>query len=158
MSLRTVPGKRVLFEPASPEKTGQPQGKAEKLLFIITAPQVTAAVKTKLAALDPVYEEGMWVCWVRLRKCLKVVIGKDHLPILLPHTRLAELIMLQAHTENHDQATMTLARSRTQAWIHRGRYLARKVISSCRKCKVRKARLETQRMGDLLKERCNPGS
>ncbi len=31
--------------------------KAEKLLFI-----VSAAVKTKLAALDPVYEDGMWIC------------------------------------------------------------------------------------------------
>ena len=33
--------------------------KAESLLYIVTAPQVSAAVKTKLPALDPQYEGGI---------------------------------------------------------------------------------------------------
>ena len=49
--------------------------KAKTLLYIVTAPQVSAAVKTKLTALDPQYEGGIWVCTGRLRKSLRTLIG-----------------------------------------------------------------------------------
>ena len=51
----------------------------------------------------------------------------------------------------------TLARSRAHAWIHKGRYLARKVVSKCVHCWATAAQVQRQRMGALPPERCHPG-
>ena len=66
------------------EPTAENLEKAELLLYIVTAPEVSAAVRIKLAALDPRYEGGIWVCRGRLRKNLRTLIGRDSLPVLLP--------------------------------------------------------------------------
>ena len=66
--------------------------------------------------------------------------------------------MIQAHRENHDGAPGTLARSRAHAWIHKGRYLARKVVSKCVHCRATTAQIQRQRMWALPKERCLPGA
>ena len=58
--------------------------KAKTLLYIVTAPQVSAAMKMKLPGLDPQYKGGIWVCRGRLRESLRTLIGRDSLPILLP--------------------------------------------------------------------------
>ena len=72
---------------------------------------------TKLA---PSIEDGMWVTRGRLAKGLPGILGVDRLPVLLANSRLVELLMIQAHHENHDGAPGTLARSRAHAWIHKG--------------------------------------
>ena len=59
---------------------------------------------------------------------------------------------MQAHNENHDGPAGVLARSRGQVWIHRGRYLARKVEKDCTYCHKKKKMVE-QRMGQLPVER-----
>ena len=100
----------------------------------------------------------MWVTRGRLGKGLPKILGVEKLPILLPSSRLAELIMIEAHLENHDGAPGTLARSRTRAWIHRGRYLARKVASRCVHCRAAAACIQEQRMGALPEERCELGA
>ena len=79
------------------------------------------------------------------------------MPWLSARLRLAELIMVQAHNENHDGVPGTLARSRTQAWINKGRNLARRVVKGCIRCRATAAKVENQRMGDLPPERCVPG-
>ena len=94
----------------------------------------------------------------RLAKGLPGILGINKLPILLATSRLPALIMIQAHHENHDGAPGTLARSRVQAWIHKGRYLARKVVAKCVHCRAAAARVQEQRMGALPEERCIPGA
>ena len=66
--------------------------------------------------------------------------------------------MIQAHNENHEGPPGTLARSRTQVWIHKGRNLARKVARNCVRCRAAAAKVERQRMGDFPLERCVPGN
>ena len=104
---------------------------AHQILFIVKAHDVGNEMEKKMTTLTPEYKGGTWVTRGRLKKGLPKILGIEKLPILLSSSRLAELIMIEAHKENHDSAPATLARNRTRAWIHRGRYLARKVAARC---------------------------
>ena len=97
---------------------------AHALLFIVESHDVSTEVQGKMTTLAPEFKGSMWITRGRLRKGLPKILGVEKLPILLSSSRLAELIMIEAHQENHDGAPGTLACSRTRAWIHRGRYLA----------------------------------
>merc|ERR1711951_338174 len=66
--------------------------------------------------------------------------------------------MIQAHYRNHEGVSGTLAASRAQVWILKGRYLARKVVKSCVYCRMKHAKLQTQQMGALPVERLDVGS
>ena len=111
-----------------------------------------------MTTLAPEFEGGMWVTRGRLKKGLPKILGVEKLPILLSSSRLAELIMIKSHEENHDGAPATLARSRTRAWIHRGHYLAPKVAARCVYCHATIPVTQRQRMGDLPEERCDLGA
>ena len=52
---------------------------------------------------------------------------------------------------------MVVMRSRTQAWILGGRRLAKRIVNDCCKCRVVRARLIKQRMGELPEERVKTG-
>ena len=98
--------------------------KALQMIFIVESYNIGNEVERKMTTLAPRFEGGMWVTKGRLGKGLPKILGVEKLPILLSSSRMAELIMIEAHQENHDGAPGTLARSRTRAWIQRGRYLA----------------------------------
>ena len=91
---------------------------ARQMLFIVESHDVTTEVQEKMTTLAPEFKGGMWITRGRLRKGLPKILGVEKLPILLSTSRLAELIMIEAHKENHDGAPGTLAHSRTQARIH----------------------------------------
>ena len=91
---------------------------ANLMLFIIESHDVGNEVQKKMTTLAPEFEGGMWVTRGRLKKGLPKILGVEKLPILLSSSRLAELIMIEAHEENHDGAPSTLIHSRTRAWIH----------------------------------------
>ena len=86
------------------------------------------------------------------------ILGVYEFPILLPESRLAYLLMLQAHEEAHKGAKITLWRSRSKAWVVKGKNLAVKVERECIKCRARKAVLCQQQTGDLPPERFSVGS
>merc|ERR1712215_625829 len=109
---------------------------ARHLMFIVESYKVGSEVEKKMTTLAPRFEEGVWVTRGQLGKGLPKILGVEKLPILLSSSRLAELIMIEAHRENYDGAPGTLARSRTQAWIHKGRYLAGKVAARCVYCRT----------------------
>ena len=92
--------------------TGIRRRQACRLLFIVESQKAGSEVKRKMTTLAPCVEDGMWVTRGRLAKGLPGILGVDRLPVLLPNSRLAELLMIQAHRENHDGAPGTLARSR----------------------------------------------
>merc|ERR1712120_68975 len=131
--------------------------KARDLMFMVSAWEVTPLVP-KLENLGPVYEKGVWTCKGRLGKVLKSLLGKENLPILHSKGRLAELLMIQAHYKNHEGVAGTLAASRAQVWVLKGRYLARKVVKNCVYCRAKHAKLQTQQMGALPVERLDMGS
>ena len=84
--------------------------------------------------------------------------GKENLPILTSKGRLAELMMIAAYYRNHGGVAGTLAASRSQVWILKGRYLARRVVRDCVYCRAKHHKLQTQQMGALPEERLNFGS
>merc|ERR1711989_11419 len=117
------------------------------MLFIVESHDVATEVQEKMTTLTPEFEGGMWITRGRLKKGLPKILGIEKLPILLSSSRLAELIMIEAHQENHDGAPGTLVRSRTRAWIYRGCYLARKVSARCVNCRAAVPVTQRQRMG-----------
>ena len=83
--------------------------------------------------------------------------GVTQLPILARQTRLARLIMLEAHSEDHRLTpTDVLARSRQRAWIVRGRYLAKEVCRACPLCKLNRRKLTQQLMSDIPHHQLRP--
>ena len=114
--------------------------------------------KSKLTGLAPKWSRGLWVTRGRLGKGMYKVLGKSELPIIVPTTRLAELLMLRAHNHDHKGVAITLWTSRSDAWIWQGRRLAKKVCSRCVRCRADRAALLEQQMGDLPVERVAVGS
>ena len=82
---------------------------ARHLLFIVESYEVSSEVEKKMTTLAPRFKEGVWVTRGRLGKGLPNILGVEKLPILLSSSRLAGLIMIEAHRENHDGAPGTLA-------------------------------------------------
>ena len=119
----------------------------------VSAVEVTPLVETKLRTLLPELSGGRWVTRGRLRKGLKPILGMKELVILLPQQRLAQLVMMEAHSKCHESTSGTLAKSRSRAWIVRVRNLAKSVAKNCVYCHKREAKLLSQRMGQLPIER-----
>ena len=131
---------------------------ANKVLFIASMGPTRAALESgKLDSLRPVVRGGVIYARSRCDKSLLQLLGIESLPILMRDTRLAKLIMWQAHAENH-RATSTdvLARSRHRAWIVHARYLAKEVCTSCPKCKLLRRQLSEQLMGDIPDHQLRP--
>ena len=143
----------ILLEPSSESIT-----QARHLLEIVYGQDTASEVLSgKLVGLAPKLSKGRFVTRGRFGSGLANVLGLVELPILLPDSQLAYLIMVQAHLETHSAAKSTLARSRTQAWIVRGFNLAVKVCQECNLCKLdRKVKLD-QKMGYLPRERYEVG-
>ena len=107
------------------------------------------------------WENG--ICWTRgrLGPSVKSLLGPDKLMILSCKSRLAKLIMIQCHGQDHRRDPGdTLFRSRSYAWIVRGRPLAEKVVKSCAWCNKEAKKTMNQQMGDYPKEKfdipCRP--
>ena len=109
--------------------------KAKDLMLLVAAWEVTPYI-SKLTTLGPTYEKGIWICKGRLAKGLENLLGTKSLPILTKSSRLAELMMLDAHRKNHEGVAGTLAASRALVWILKGRFLARRVVQGCMYCRV----------------------
>ena len=116
---------------------------------------------TPFKVTDPgnIAHQGLWVTRGMIGKGIKKIFGQSELPILMPSTRAAYLVMVDAHNQHHRGPKDTLWRSRNVAWIHRGKQLAKKVERSCLKCIRDKKRTQTQQMADLPVEKfevCHP--
>ena len=135
---------------------------ADKLLYMVgtleTNKEMAKGRKSRLIGLGPQWSKGRWVTKGRLGKAMLKVLGVTELAILMPASRLARLVMQQAHEEDHKGSTITLWRSRSNAWIWRARLLAKKVCKECVQCDARKALVQEQRMGALPLERVAAGT
>ena len=155
---KSLPVSSEAFKRAlSDEPTVDRLKRAEDLTMLVAAWEVTPYI-SKLTTLGPVYQQGVWCCKGRLARGLENLMGKKKLPIIAKNSRLAELLMLDAHKKNHEGVAGTLAASRAQAWILKGRYLARRVVQGCLYCRIKKHKLQAQQMGALPEERLNFGS
>ena len=125
---------------------------ARKLQFLVSMQDTFAAKKQgKLTNLSVTVQRGMVVMTGRFReKDLARLLGKDNLPVIMVHTRLARVIMISCHEEDHRRtAADTLARSRNHVWIPHGTRLAKSVTKSCMKCRLAAKKTVDQIMGKL---------
>ena len=85
---------------------------AEHLAFIMATVETDPLVKAgKLDGMAPYWSMGRWNTQGRLGKGAFKVLGVSELPILSHSSRLAELIMLDAHRQDHNGSKITLWRS-----------------------------------------------
>ena len=124
---------------------------ARQLQFIASmGPTVVAMEKGELEPLRPVIEKGIVYVRGRCDGSLMELLGVTRLPVLARQSRLAHLIMIEAHCEDHrSSASNVLARSRQRAWIVRGRFLAKLVCKSCPLCKLNRRKMTQQLMADI---------
>ena len=120
-------------------------------------PTLVAMQNGSLQPLRPILDHGIVFMRSRCDPSLPELFGVSHLPILARHIRLARLIMIEAHNEDHRSTpTDVLARSRQRAWVIRGRYLAREVCKACPLCKLNRRKLTEQLMSDIPDHQLRP--
>ena len=111
----------------------------------------------KLGSLRPFMRHGIVFSKGRLGESLLGLLGVHKLPILYRDSRLAMLIIVYSHYEDHRANPLdALARSRRYAWIVRGRFLAKQVCKSCVVCKRVRAKLSQQLMADIPAHQLKP--
>jgi hypothetical protein len=131
---------------------------AKSLQFAVSMePSIISYNKGQLASLRPVLENGIIYTVGRCGKSILRLMGIQKMPVLARNTRLATLIMIQSHEEDHRSTSAdVLARSRQRAWIIRGRFLAKQVCKACPLCKLKKAKLAKQLMADIPQHQLSP--
>ena len=84
------------------------------------------------------------------QKELARLLYEEGLPVLMPETRLARVIMTSCHSEDHrTNVADTLARSRNYVWVQHGTRLAKSIIKNCMRCRLRAKKTVQQIMGRL---------
>ena len=106
-----------------------------------------------MASLAPFKEKGIFWTQGRFGNELGKILGPEKLAILPPTCRLATLIMISSHNEAHRAGGDTCFRSRSQAWIVRGRPLADRIAADCLRCRRDAKKYQQQQMGMLPLER-----
>ena len=120
---------------------------------------VEAIGNGKLKELDIQDKNGLKVVVGRAQAGLRHFFGKDHLPVVMGCTRIAQLIMMTAHWKDHAGRDVTQAMARHEAWIVNAKYLAKKVIHACIRCRYIRKSLEMQKMAVLpesIQVQCPP--
>ena len=124
---------------------------ARKIMFLVSMTPTEAALKRgDLSSLRVVKSGGIVYTRGRAGPSLEKLLGVSQLPVLMPGTRLAKLIMWESHEEDHRRLpTDALARSRERAWVVRGTAVAKSVTKACPKCRLGNRRQSEQLMADL---------
>ena len=124
---------------------------ADRVLLWLTMPMTHKLfIEDKLTSLCPFWEDGILYTQGRLGTAGLTYLGPSKLPIIHANSRLALLILKQAHEEDHKRTpSEALFRSRRLVWIHRGKSTAILVTKNCAWCAVNKVRMQEQRMADL---------
>ena len=96
-----------------------------------------------------VKEKGEHVVVVgRANTGLQKLYGKDHLPVIMVKSRVARLIMLWAHSQNHDGRDITMSIACTKACAVNAKGLAKSITKTCIRCRfLHKAKVEQKMAG-----------
>ena len=144
----------AIFEDPSAKNLEDANLLLQIIFGLFTVPDIVAG---KYKNLVPVYSKGRWVTRGRLGGQLISLLGVEELVILDDKNHLSLLYMWAAHRASHSYPKITLARSRSYAWIIHGFRLARKVCKSCTWCSLQLKKKVEQRLGDLQPERLSAG-
>ena len=80
--------------------------------------------------------EVMIVVIGRAKHGLQEFFGKNYLPVIMSHSRVAFLIMLWAHKENHDVSDVTMSIACRKAWIVGAKKLVSSICNNCVRCRL----------------------
>ena len=111
--------------------------------------------KDNLESLNITFREGLPYTQGRMSRSAMIgMLGHSELLVLSKHSRLAYLVMTAAHNEDHrlGPGDAVYRSVRMGYWILQSRKLAEQVVKDCRYCKIVKASISAQRMGDLPNE------
>ena len=108
-----------------------------------------AAEHGKLKSLFCEERDGMVVVVGRANHGLQKLFGKDFLPVLIGSSRVAFLIMLWAHKENHDARDITMSIACKKAWIVGAKRLASSITYNCVRCRFLHKLKVQQQMAQL---------
>ena len=133
------------------------QRQAAKELQILASSESArgALERGKLLSLGAVVRRGVVMVDGRVRKeVLAMLLGIDCLPVILPQERLAQLVLEDAHAEDHNRDPQSImARARRSLWIPGGALSAKKIARRCMACRVKNKALAQQMMADLPNEK-----
>ena len=111
---------------------------AEALQFLVSAPLSLAALRAgTLQSLGAKESRGEVVITGRVRPDdMQAILGVSALRVIMPTTRLAHLVLLEAHQEDHRRDVRDcITRSRRVCWIPQARAEAKKIVSGCLVCR-----------------------
>ena len=124
---------------------------AERAWFLQAMPETREAQKKgSLDSLCVEERDGLLVVTGRAKTGMQKFFGKEFLPILVAKSRLAFLIMLWAHNNNHDGRDITMSIACSKAWIINAKKLATSITSpfgsnACIRCRfLLKLKVEQQ--------------
>jgi hypothetical protein len=127
------------------------------IFFYSMGPTKAALDRGDLSSLRVHKSRGIYCTRGRVGRALEKLLGIVELPVLMPGTRLAKLIMWESHCEDHRRShSDALARSRERAWIVRGTALAKFVTRHCVKCKIDHKKQSQQLMSDIPEHQLLP--
>ena len=123
---------------------------AKKLWFISAMPATIAAVNAgRLRELDIQEIDGLKVVQGRAASGMQKFFGQNSLPVIMASTRVAYLIMLDAHCKDHTGRDITLAMSRHTAWIINAKKLSKNIVRNCVRCRFLRKLIEIQKMASI---------
>ena len=123
---------------------------AKRLWLLSAMPDTVAAIQAgRLRELDIQDKEGLKVVKGRASVGMMNFFGQGELPVLMASTRIAYLIMLDAHCQDHAGRDITISTSRHTAWIINAKQLAKRIVRNCIRCRFLRKVLETQKMACL---------
>ena len=146
----------------SKKKTEIAQGKVDaRVLWFRSVMKDTdeACQQGKLRELDIQERNGMKVVVGRAKEGLREFYGQNYLPVIMGHTRIAELVMLAAHNLDHTGRDITQAIARHEVWIVNAKKLAKQIVKGCIRCRFLRKILENQKMAalpDYVQIQCPP--
>ena len=108
-----------------------------------------AANEKKLTSLLVEEKDGLVVVVGRAQSGIHKLLGKEYLPVIMRKTRVAYLIMLWAHKENHDARDLTMSTACSKAWIVGAKVLATAITDSCVRCRFLHRLKVEQKMAEL---------
>ena len=134
---------------------------AEKLWFL-DAMEMTRDANSngRLSSLCAEERDGLIVVCGRAKAGLQKFFGKDYLPVLMGRSRVAYLVMLWAHKQNHDARDITMSIACSKAWIVNAKRLATTITDKCVRCRyLHKLKVQQQQMAPLpsfVQTTCSP--
>ena len=117
----------------------------------------TVRRSSRIFCKSPIFKDGLLVVGGLLKQA--TIDASLNNPAILPHAhRLAHLICLEYHTAVHLGVEWTLSELRKRYWITRARNLIKGITKKCVTCRRLYVQGMVQKMSDLPRERCEPGS